>query len=159
GALRPTRAGHCHCHPGRNGSRRLRRRSHGQPELEDRLERDWWPRLRRQYPEPAPGVAESLSMQERFALRAIHHPWVTQAEVARHYPSHLHINMLPRLQGRGFGRQLISALLTRLRDLGSPGVHLHVGEANQRAVGFYRHLGFVLLPRTETQTFGMKLTA
>jgi GNAT superfamily N-acetyltransferase len=75
-------------------------------DFDRRLERDWWPALRARYPE----VALELSVPERYALHDIHHPWTTDPELARRYPSHLHINLLPRLRGRGFGRQLIAAL-------------------------------------------------
>lgn len=126
-------------------------------EFDRRLERDWWPALRGRYPEPPPEVALELSAQERFALGAIHHPWVTDPALARRYPSHLHINLLPRLQGRGYGRQLIAALISRLRGLGSTGVHLHVGRANQRAAQFYRHIGFAELPGTTARVFAMPL--
>jgi ribosomal protein S18 acetylase RimI-like enzyme len=69
------------------------------------------------------------------------------------YPSHLHINLMPRMQRHGIGRQLISGL----RGRGSPGVHLLVGRGNQQAAGLYRHIGFTQLPATDVHIFGMKL--
>lgn len=127
------------------------------PAFERRLERDWWPALRASHPEPPPELAEGLSLPERYALRGIHHPWDTDDELARRYPSHLHINLVPRLQRRGIGRQLIAMLISGLRDQGSAGVHLVVGQANQRAAGFYRHVGFTELPGSGVHIFGMKL--
>ena len=38
------------------------------------------------------------------------------------------------------------------------GVHLLVGRSNQRAVGFYRHIGFTELPATDVHIFGMDLS-
>ena len=122
-----------------------------------RLESDWWPALRTSYPEPTPGVAEQLSLPERRALGNIHHPWDRHDALSGHYPSHLHIDLLPRLQGRGLGRQLIATLTSALRHQGSPGVHLLAGRANQRAAGFYRHVGFTELPATDVYTFAMEL--
>ena len=122
-----------------------------------RLERDWWPTLRVRYPEPPPHIARDLSQPERNALRNIHLPWSTDAELARRYPSHLHINLLPRLQGRGLGRQLIATLTSDLLDRGSAGVHLALGRANHRAVAFYRHIGFTELPASAVHVFGMAL--
>ena len=83
----------------------------------------------------------------------------TPDELAARYPSHLHINLLPRLQARGYGRQLIQTLTAALRDQGSRGVHLHVSLGNQRAASFYRHVGFIQLPATDTHShlFGMDL--
>ncbi|HUJ05184.1 MAG TPA: GNAT family N-acetyltransferase [Streptosporangiaceae bacterium] len=127
-------------------------------DFDRRLERDWWPGLRARYPEPPPEAALGLSAQERFALDFIHHPWATDPLLARRYPSHLHINLLPRLQGRGFGGQMIAALISGLRSQGSTGVHLHAGRANQRAAGFYRHVGFAEPPgTTTTRIFAMTL--
>ncbi len=125
--------------------------------FEQRLERDWWPALRASHPEPSPDLAEGLSPQERFALRAIHHPWGTPDELARDFPSHLHINLLPRRQGQRMGRQLIETVISALRDQGSRGLHLHVGHANQRAAGFYRHVGFTELPADDVHVFAMNL--
>jgi len=114
--------------------------------FEQRLKDSWWPVLRASYPEPPPEVAEALPAAERDALNAIHHPWDTVDELASRFPSHLHIDLLPHLQGRGMGRQLIESLVTALREQGSPGLHLIVGDDNQKAVGFYRHVGFDEVP-------------
>jgi ribosomal protein S18 acetylase RimI-like enzyme len=122
-----------------------------------RLERDWWPAMRARYPEPPPHLAGELSAQERTALGNIHHTWLPGQDVPSGYPSHLHINLLPPLQGRGVGRRLIAALLGRLRDQGSPGVHLGTHLTNVRAAGFYRHLGFSELAASGMHLFAMDL--
>jgi ribosomal protein S18 acetylase RimI-like enzyme len=114
--------------------------------FEQRLKDNWWPVLRASYPEPPPEVAEALPAPEQDALNGIHHPWDTVDELASRFPSHLHIDLLPHLQGRGVGRQLIETLVTGLREQGSPGLHLIVGDSNQKAVGFYRHVGFDEVP-------------
>jgi ribosomal protein S18 acetylase RimI-like enzyme len=126
-------------------------------EFEKTLERQWWPALRERYPDP-PGEASQWT-REQFLTHAIHHPWLTPGDLAGPYPSHLHINLLPRLQGRGLGRRLIETLAGALRDQGSPGLHLHVGRTNQRAARFYAHLGFTGHPAAETHLFTMDLRA
>jgi ribosomal protein S18 acetylase RimI-like enzyme len=123
--------------------------------FERRLERDWWPALRASHPEPSQDLAEGLSPPERFALHWIHHPLGTPDELARGFPSHLHINLVPRLQGQGLGPQLIATVISALRDQGSHGLHLHVRLGNQRAAGFYRHLGFAELPAGDARVFTM----
>jgi GNAT superfamily N-acetyltransferase len=123
--------------------------------FEQRLERDWWPALRASHPEPSQDLAEGLSPQEQFALHAIHHPWSTTGDLARDFPSHLHINLLPRLQGQGMGRQLIATVISALRDQGSPGLHLHVSLGNQQAAMFYQRLGFAELPAHDVRVFSM----
>ena len=91
----------------------------------------------------------------------IHHPWRVPDELAARYPSHLHIDLLPRLQASGYGRQLTTTLITALRGHGSRGVHLHVPQGNHRAAEFYRHLGFTELPATaaELPAPGLRLFA
>lgn len=73
------------------------------------------------------------------------------------YPSHLHVNLTPRMQGHGVGRQLVETLMSALRDRGSRGVHLMVGHSNQRAIRFYRHVGFNELLATGVHISGMNL--
>lgn len=58
------------------------------------------------------------------------------------YPAHLHIDLLPAYQRKGFGRALIVTLLTALRDAGVPRVHLAMVSANTRARAFYDRVGF-----------------
>jgi ribosomal protein S18 acetylase RimI-like enzyme len=111
-------------------------------EFEQTLERDWWPKLRERYPAPPADVPEQDLSREQHMVAFIHNRPEIPDELAAHHPSHLHINLLPRLQGHGMGRGLIDTLAGALRDQGSQGVHLHVSRANQRAVEFYRHVGF-----------------
>lgn len=125
--------------------------------FEQQLERDWWPHLRVRYPEAPP--REQLSAQEQFALHDIHHPWSAADELASRFPSHLHIDLLPRLQGRGVGRRLMATVISALRAQGSAGLHLHVSEHNQKAAGFYRHLGFSEVPSQYVRTFTLDLAA
>jgi ribosomal protein S18 acetylase RimI-like enzyme len=124
--------------------------------FEKRLERDWWPALRARYPDPRQ-VDGPLSELERLALQVIHQPFTTDPLLVSKYPSHLHIDLLPRLQGRGFGRRLIETLFAALRASRSRGVHLHVGPANERAAAFYRHVGLTELPAAGARVFAMTL--
>jgi GNAT superfamily N-acetyltransferase len=136
------------------------------PAFEDRLERTWWPQLRARYPDPPAGVsAEQLTPDQQVA-HLIHHPWRAPDMLTARYPSHLHIDLLPRLQASGLGRQMTKILVAALRAQGSAGVHLHVPGGNQPAAGFYRHIGFTELPATPDELpaphlllFGMDLQA
>src|SRR5690606_7372227 len=76
-----------------------------------------------------------------------HRPAYFCPEPYEAWPSHLHIDLLPRVQRRGYGRRLIETLVARLRDAGSPGVHLGVHPSNTGAIAFYHRLGFVELTR------------
>ena len=75
----------------------------------------------------------------------MHRPVLTPPEFIGEHPSHLHIDLLPRAQGRGVGTAMMTTLLNALRALDSPGVHLGVSPSNERAVAFYKHLKFTTL--------------
>ena len=125
--------------------------------FEERLEHDWWPALRARYPDPRQ-LPDMVSAPEWLSLQAIHLPFITDPALVSRYPSHLHIDLLPRLQGHGLGRRLIETLVAALRAGGSSGVHLHVGRANERAVAFYQHIGLTELPTAAgARVFAMKL--
>jgi GNAT superfamily N-acetyltransferase len=115
-------------------------------EFEKRLERDWWPQLRRAYVDPSDKARELWSSDERLQY-LIHRPSRTPRRISEPFPSHLHIDLLPRFQGRGIGKRLIDAWLARVGEMGSIGAHLGVGAANARAVSFYRKYGFAELER------------
>jgi len=63
------------------------------------------------------------------------------------YPSHLHIDVLERAQGKGLGTALLSRLLNELRSKGSKGVHLEMSSTNYKALKFYKKFGFFELLR------------
>lgn len=67
------------------------------------------------------------------------------------YPAHLHIDLLPELQGQGFGRTLIRTLLAALRERGVPGVYLTMAASNHGARAFYERLGFRDLPSSTAE--------
>jgi ribosomal protein S18 acetylase RimI-like enzyme len=107
--------------------------------FETRMEAAWWPALRRRYADPA-GDPKHWGLDEVRAWQ-IHHPRPPPARVAQPYPSHLHINLLPRLQGQGLGRALIDRWLAAIAAAESRGMHLGVSPSNHRALRFYRAYG------------------
>jgi GNAT superfamily N-acetyltransferase len=62
------------------------------------------------------------------------------------YPAHLHIDLLPPWQRRGFGRALTDTFLAALHDRAVPAVHLGMVSANTAARAFYDRLGFHEIP-------------
>jgi ribosomal protein S18 acetylase RimI-like enzyme len=74
------------------------------------------------------------------------------------YPSHLHIDLLEKAQGRGIGKAMMLIVLETLREQGSKGVHLGMGAQNSRAFAFYTKLGFTLLDKNDDEwTMGLNL--
>lgn len=109
--------------------------------FEHRLNSRWWPALRQRYPLMPVSGSDRCSTRDAGIIRMIHHPprspdWLVDA-----YPSHLHINLLPRLKGQGHGRALLNAWHARSRDIGSTGFHLGVDPRNTKAIGFYEAMG------------------
>jgi GNAT superfamily N-acetyltransferase len=124
--------------------------------FEQRLEQEWWPPLRLRYADPDVTEREHWTRDQELAY-VIHHPWQTEDNLIARFPSHLHVDLLPRVQGRGIGRQLIDLQLAALRGRGSHGVHLHVIPTNRRALSFYDHLGFTRMRTGYSHVLGMRL--
>jgi ribosomal protein S18 acetylase RimI-like enzyme len=122
------------------------------------MEREWLPAWRSKHPltVQAHVSPETLSYQERI-IGLIHRGYVPY-DCVHEYPAHLHLDLLPRAQGQGWGRALMNTFLNRLRELEVPGVHLGVGKSNPGAIQFYERLGFERLESNEfALVMGLKL--
>ena len=111
------------------------------------------PQLCQQFPDPV-GPADRWTPQERV-YHLYHHPRYHMPEPYDDFPAHLHIDLLARVQRRGFGTQMMQRLLASLEQLALPGVHLEMGAWNTRALAFYRTLGFALLEQHGDATTGV----
>jgi GNAT superfamily N-acetyltransferase len=58
------------------------------------------------------------------------------------WPAHLHIDLLAEARGHGFGRQLMTGWLDRLRHRGIAGCHLETWAENDGAIAFFQAMGF-----------------
>lgn len=107
-----------------------------------RCRSDWWPMVCDRY-----ANLRGASVFQRACLEYLHEMEAPQSpkEALRDYPAHLHINLLPRLQGRGLGRALMGAFLGHLRKMGSVGAHWGVWHENSGAMAFYRKMGAEVL--------------
>jgi ribosomal protein S18 acetylase RimI-like enzyme len=112
----------------------------------ERYEREWRPQLCESFPAPAEENRPHWSHVEAVHY-LYHHPDYFMPEPYDQYPSHLHIDLLARAQGQGYGKQMMHQLMDKLRAKGSPGVHLGMAASNQRAYRFYTALGFKELTR------------
>jgi ribosomal protein S18 acetylase RimI-like enzyme len=119
-------------------------------------EREWFPVLRQRYPQ-LPPVGTTYSQHDQWIVESIHAGYRPEPDLAD-YPAHLHIDILPVGQGQGWGRRLIETLLTQMRNLGVPAVHLGVGKKNTRAIRFYEKVGFHVIKDFEGWVaYGMRL--
>jgi GNAT superfamily N-acetyltransferase len=116
------------------------------------MEEQWLPPLRIHYQKPFPpalirsekeGQIIELLHICQFPIEKDSPPWLAE------YPAHLHIDLLPSLQGKGMGRSLMETLFKELERQKIPGLHLGVSASNSGAVAFYRKLGFSVLEEHE----------
>jgi len=105
-----------------------------------KYETEWRPKLCARFPEPQGDPSHWTRVQQ--VHHCYHHPEYFYPEPYESWPSHLHIDLLPRAQAQGYGRRMIVQILTKFQHRGSPGAHLGLSVANQRAFGFYQRLGF-----------------
>jgi ribosomal protein S18 acetylase RimI-like enzyme len=117
-----------------------------------RYEREWRPALCARFPAPGGDPAAWTRVQQ--VHHVYHHPDYFCPEPYEAYPSHLHIDLLPRAQGRGYGRRMLEEVMAILARRGSPGAHLGVSVLNRRARGFYERLGFRELVRVGSYADG-----
>ncbi|MCX5140824.1 MULTISPECIES: GNAT family N-acetyltransferase [unclassified Streptomyces] len=119
------------------------------PAFDAWLEENWWPGLRHRYPGPL-ATDPGDGSQDWRRVAHIHHPDPPEPDALfDRYPAHLHIDILPRGQGTGLGRRLMTTLLEALRERGVRGVHLGVGGGNPGARAFYLKVGFTEHDRQE----------
>lgn len=105
--------------------------------FEKACESSWWPPLRRRFPLAEYGEPSA----DADIVRLIHRPPTAPADLVSAYPAHVHIDLLPRFQGSGYGRRMMTVLFDKLAQAGAGGVHLGVSARNTRAIGFYQRLG------------------
>ncbi len=105
------------------------------------LEDAWWPALRAAYVAPNENQRANWSA-DQIRCFMIHHPEPTPLELARAYPAHLHMNLLPRIQRQGTGPKLLNLWLDNARELGATAVHLGASSRNAGAIRFWKKHGF-----------------
>jgi ribosomal protein S18 acetylase RimI-like enzyme len=121
--------------------------------FEEWFRTQWWPRHGERWPRPALRQSrQDATVVYAYERRAGQEPY------AGNHPAHLHIDLLPEMQGHGWGRRLIETLADALRADGIPGLHLVASDQNTGALAFYTRLGFEKLPsHAGVQAFGMHL--
>lgn len=120
--------------------------------FEARCATEWWPALRARHP-----MREDGQRLDDLLISLLHHRSIYDREIVTAYPSHLHIDLLSHVQSDGWGRRLMDTLFDALRRERSPGVHWGVSAINERAIGFYQHLGAAEVATDPiTRTFGVR---
>lgn len=126
--------------------------------FEARLEADWWPSLRKRYPKPNERMRSTWSANER-RYQMMHVPEITPKQIAGMYPAHVHMNLLPIIQGQRLGGQILQRWSQRAVQSGVTAVHIGANANNKRALLFWRNQGFkdIVLPNARTVWMGRRL--
>ncbi|MDR2783523.1 MAG: GNAT family N-acetyltransferase [Treponema sp.] len=111
------------------------------------LEFEWLPPLRRRYRDYPYDKIKTDVEKNSIALfyKKLDSTEETERPVYKTYPAHLHIDLLPSLQGKGQGRTLMETLFAVLAQKNVHGIHLGVSRTNTGALAFYRKMGFTSL--------------
>jgi ribosomal protein S18 acetylase RimI-like enzyme len=123
--------------------------------FEDWFQHAWWPEHGARWPRPeVERTRQDGTLIYAYSRRGGSEPYGDA------YPAHLHIDLLPELQGQGWGRRLIETLVAALRERGVDGLHLAASTDNTGAIAFYPRVGFTAIPsHPGVQAFGMQIPA
>ncbi len=89
-----------------------------------------------------------FSLDKREGLEAFSLP-VAYTLFGMKYPAHLHIDIMPDYQSKGYGGKLMEALFEELKKRKVKGIMLTADSDNEGAIRFYERLGFKTLIRSE----------
>ncbi len=110
---------------------------------------DYLPRIRAKYQK----YENDFTQIEKDLWKEILRDYEMSNEILKKYPSHLHIDLLPEMQGKGHGTKLMNLLLEQFKKFNSPGVHLGLAASNLRAFSFYEKMGFSTLSKSPEVIF------
>lgn len=115
--------------------------------------------LTRPWNDPRRDIARKLQVQrDLFLVGELDGELVATAMAG--YEGHRgwvnYLAVAPRLQGRGFGRQLMERVEALLAAAGCPKLNLQVRAGNAAALGFYGRLGYA---QDEVVSLGKRLIA
>lgn len=112
----------------------------------ERFQGEWLPPIEAKITQPA-GDPTRWSLTEQLHNQLLHPAALVYFPPSfAAWPAHMHIDLLPRAQGQGWGRRMLEQQMAALHATGAHGVHLCVAPGNARALTFYRKLGFTDLP-------------
>lgn len=118
---------------------------------------NWLPKLQSKYQREYENPNLESHTLDKQLLVEIFEPSKPPIEILDNFPSHGHIDLHPKIQGKGYGLKMMNTLLSKLTELGSHGLYMPVSAFNTNALGFYNKLGFTqLLRRDDEIIIGLK---
>lgn len=126
--------------------------THDSERFSDRLDAEWWPKLRTIYAD-----AEGKSAADRERIETIMAPHRALPHLVGPYPAHIHMNLLPRLRGQRIGTKLLDLWVEQARAAGVKGIHLGASAGNAGGIAFWSKSFKELGPYGGAVWFGMSL--
>jgi len=124
------------------------------PKFYQKLLNQWIPKMKLLYPK----IPDNIDGKRDIDMIKDFHAFEIPPEFPG-YPSHLHIDLIARAQGKHLGTKMIKHLLNELTKKGSIGVWLEMSASNTRGLHFYTKMGFSTLDKKEDTLFlGKKLS-
>jgi hypothetical protein len=115
----------------------------------DWMNKDWLPVIRKNYNQPI-GESSTWSRTEK-TINILFQPM--NNKLFTDFPAHLHIDLLPRAQGKGQGTLMMDHYILHLKKNNISGVHLELGITNERAFNFYSKYGMDELERDDDSIY------
>jgi GNAT superfamily N-acetyltransferase len=115
----------------------------------DWMNKDWFPVIRKDYNQPI-GESSTWSRTEK-TINILFQPM--NNKLFTDFPAHLHIDLLPRAQGKGQGTLMMDHYILHLKKNNISGVHLELGITNERAFNFYSKYGMDELERDDDSIY------
>jgi len=115
--------------------------------------------LTRSWNDPHQDIRRKLEVQADLFLVGVIEGQVVATVMAGYEGHRGWINYLavaPDHQGLGYGRRMMEEAERRLLALGCPKINLLVRSTNQRAMGFYQHIGYSV---DEVVSFGKRIVS
>ncbi|MFI3256672.1 MAG: GNAT family N-acetyltransferase [Spirochaetales bacterium] len=107
------------------------------------MDETWLIPLQERYPQGYKGKTDF----ETQTASLFHKKRNTEANRIEDFPAHMHIDILPDLQGKGCGRALTERFLRHASENNVSAVHLGVSADNRNAIAFYQKMGFSTLKK------------
>ena len=107
--------------------------------------------------DPVADIACKMQLQPELFLVGVMDTVIVATLMAGYDGHRGWINYLavdPGQRRRGFGRQMMAAAESRLRQLGCPKINLQVRESNDEVIAFYRQMGYT---RDQVVSLGKRL--
>ncbi|KAJ1305097.1 hypothetical protein OPQ81_000137 [Rhizoctonia solani] len=112
----------------------------GTREFESNIEKEWFKALRGKFTkDPYP---QGSTEADKHLINLIHKPDTAPEEIIAVSQAHIHIDLLPAAQGKGWGTKLIGNAVEYLKQQGNDSLFVGIDSRNARARAFYLAIGF-----------------